>query len=66
MESKKEARQAAARKACIMLHEQGALNDHLLPNESSSDDDSELDETDAPSEHKTGTKKRLRLHPIKV
>jgi hypothetical protein len=67
MPSKIEARQAAAYKACIILHERSALDDHLLPLESSSSDsESEDDEVDGPSKHKTGTKKRQRSHPVKV
>ena len=65
MPSKKEAIQAAAYEACILLHQCQALDDHLLPVESSSSE-SESDEVDAPSKHKTGTKKRQRLHPAKV
>ena len=67
MESKKEAMQAVAYKACIMLHKCNALDDHLLPVESnSSESESEVDEVDARSKHKTGTRKRLRSHSIKV
>lgn len=66
MTSKKEARQAVAFKACIMLHECGALDDHLLPVESSSESESDGDEVDAPFQHKTGTKKRRRSHHVKV
>ena len=66
MASKKEARQAVALVACMMLHELGALSDHLLPVESSSESESDGDEVDGPSQHKTGTKKRRRPHPVKV
>ena len=66
MANKKQAREAVALEACKMLHECGALDDHLLPVESSSESESDGDEVDAPSQHKTGTKKRKRSHRVKV
>ena len=66
MANKKEAREAVAFKACKMLHECDALDDHLLPVESSSESESDGDEVDGPSQPKTGTKKRRRSHPVKV
>ena len=67
MPSKKEARQAAAFEACMMLHQLDALDDHLLPVESSSEsEESDGDEVDGRSQPKTGTKKRRRSHPVKV
>lgn len=66
MQSKDEAKQAVAIKACIQLHKEGALNDNLLPVGNSSDSESEdVDGTDG-SRAKTGTKKRQRRHNIKV
>jgi hypothetical protein len=64
MPSKSLAKQAVAMKTCIMLHKQGALNDHLLPVET--DSENENDEIDGPSQHKTGTRKRKRLHVVRV
>jgi hypothetical protein len=68
MPSKKEAHQAAALEACIRLHRCHALDDHLLPvKSSSSDSETETDQVDgSASKHKTGTKKRQRLHSRKV
>ena len=66
MASKDEARQAVALEACKMLHKCGALDDHLLPVESSSESESDGDEVDGPSQPKIGTKKRRRSHPVKV
>ena len=51
----------------MKLHKLGALDDHLLPVESSSEsEESDGDEVDGPSQLKTGTKKRRRSHPVKV
>ena len=65
MASKKEARQAAAYEACKLLIALGGLDEYILPAvESSSESDD--DEVDAPSQPKTGTKKRQRSHLVKV
>ena len=67
MLSKEDARRAVAQKACEMLHKKGALNDNLLPVQSSSESESDgEDETDGTSLHKTGTRKRQREHIVKV
>lgn len=67
MPSMKEARQAVALEACVKLHKLGALDDHLLPVESSSEsEEDDGDKTDGPSQPKTGTKKRRRSHRVKV
>ncbi len=59
------AKQAVAMEACIMLHKQGGLNDHLLPVESDSESESE-DKVDGSSQHKAGTRKRKRPHVVGV
>lgn len=67
MENKEDARRAVAQEACIQLHKLGALDDHLLPVESSSESESDEDDVvDGPSQHKTGTRKRVRSHRVKV
>ena len=44
MPSKKQAKMAAALKACERLHEIGELDDDLLPKRTSSDEESDLEE----------------------
>ena len=66
MPSTKLARQAVAFEACEKLHKLGALDDHLLPVESSSESEDDGDKTDGPSQPKTETKKRRRSHRVKV
>mgnify|MGYP002803811972 CR=1 FL=1 len=69
MPSKSAAKKAVAMKACIELHKKGALDDHLYPVKSDSEyesDDESDDKTDGPSQHKTGTRKRKRLHVVET
>ena len=61
MSSKSLAKEAVAREACIRLHKKGALDDHLYPVKSDSENESD-DKTDGPSQPKTGTRKRKRLY----
>ena len=65
MASKSLAKQAVAREACIRLHKKGALDDHLYPVKSDSENESD-DKTDGPSQPKTGTRKRKRPHVSQV
>ena len=66
MPSKDQSKMAVALQACIQLHKMGELNNHLLPVQSSSESDSDVDDETDGSRHKTGTKKRLRYHKVKV
>ena len=71
MPSKKQAKMAAALKACELLHTIGELDDDLLPKQTLSDEESELEEEEAAAESggkkpKAGTKKRRRRYMRKV
>lgn len=66
MLGKKEARQAVALKACKLLYKLGGLDEHFLPTAVESSSESETDDVDGSTKHKTGTKKNKRSHPIKV
>ena len=66
MASKKEARQAAAYEACKLLIALGGLDEYILPAVESSSESDDVDDVDAPSQPKTGTKKRQRSHLVKV
>ena len=71
MPSKKQAKMAAALKACELLHKIGELDDDLLPKQTLSDEESELEEEEAAVESggekpKAGTKKRKRRYMRKV
>ena len=68
MPSKKQAKMAAALKACELLHNIGELDDNLLPKQTLSDEESDLEEEAAADrkEPKAGTKKRKRRYRRKV
>ena len=70
MPSKKQAKMAAALKACKRLHEIGELDDDLLPKRTLSDEKSDLEEEAAAEsggkKPKAGTKKRRRRYKRKV
>ena len=61
---------AAALKACELLHTIGELDDNLLPKQTLSDEESELEEEEAAEsggeKPKAGTKKRRRRYRRKV
>ena len=70
MPSKKQAKMAAALKACELLHKIGELDDDLLPKRTLSDEESDLEEEAAAESDgkkpKAGTKKRKRRYKRKV
>lgn len=74
MPSLKSAKRAAALELCKRLHQEGELNDHLMPNEKclQEEDMSELlplwekEDQDSGSEHKAGTTKRTRPYKLQV
>ena len=70
MPSKKQAKMAAALKACERLHKIGELDDNLLPKQTLSDEESDLEEEEAAESDgkapKAGTKKRRRRYRRKV
>ena len=71
MPSKSQAKMVAALRACKLLHKIGELDDDLLPKQTLSDEESDLEEEEAAAESggkkpKAGTKKRRQQYMRKV
>ena len=71
MPRKSQAKMVTALRACELLHKIGELDDDLLPKQTLSDEESDLEEEEAAAEFggkkpKAGTKKRRRRYMRKV